>query len=129
MNQPYRQSNQNRQYRQGPPQEVIPPSAEPDRLRWEPIFFPDSPESGQQTRGPGPGRRASWLPGVVALGFFLVAIIMVITFLPEIRAFFSTMDDIGSRDPRAQLRGLIAVGLIGVTVVAVVRILANNKRA
>ena len=44
----------------------------------------------------------------------------------SIAAFLSTIDQVGSGTPDEQVRGLLAVGLLGVIVVSIVRILVRK---
>ena len=63
---------------------------------------------------------------VAALGF--AALIVLLRSLPEIAAFLSTLDAIGSNTtPEDKLKGFIAAGFLGVCLVAIVRILVSQR--
>ena len=71
--------------------------------------------------------RILWSNVVVFL-LAIVAVVVVVKMLPQIAAFLATMREIGpGNDPADQTLGLIAVGLTGVTIVAIVKILTNRR--
>ncbi len=65
---------------------------------------------------------------VISLALVVFAFVTGLRYLPEIGGFLSTLSHIGPRgDPEQRIFGLMAFGLILVTVVGVIRILTNNK--
>ena len=65
---------------------------------------------------------------VIALALVVFALVVGLRHLPEISEFISTLSHVGPRgDPEQRTLGLMAFGLIMVTVVAVVRILVDRK--
>ena len=65
---------------------------------------------------------------VIVLVLAAFALVIGLRNLPAIGAFLSTVSHIGPRgDPEQRIFGLMSFGLIMVTIVAVVRILVNNK--
>ncbi len=72
--------------------------------------------------------RIRW-SNVVALGLVLVALWIALLMSTEIAAFLSTLGDIGpGHTPDQQLKGLMAFGLLAVTLVALIRLLLHNDR-
>ena len=64
---------------------------------------------------------------IVALALLVFALVVVVHALPEITEFLSTMRHMGpSGDRDDRMFGLMAFGLVALTVVAVVRILKAN---
>lgn len=66
---------------------------------------------------------------LIALALLIFALVLTIKNLPEIVAFLSTMNDIGPgngyrREDRVM--GLMCLGLIVITIVAIVKILTTN---
>lgn len=65
---------------------------------------------------------------LIALVLTAFALLVGLRHLPEISEFLSTVSHIGPRgDPEQRIFGLMAFGLIMVTIVAVVRILVDRK--
>ena len=65
---------------------------------------------------------------VIALALVVFALVIGLKHLPRISEFLSTVSHIGPRgDPDQRISGLIAFGLIMITIVAVVRILVDRK--
>ena len=65
---------------------------------------------------------------VMALALIVFALVVGLRHLPEITDFLSTISHIGPHgDPKQRVFGIMAFGLIMVTVVAVVRILVDRK--
>jgi len=65
---------------------------------------------------------------VIAFGMALAALAIVMTHGQEMAAFLHAMKDVGpGHTPEEQVVGLIACGLIFVFVVALVRILTNDR--
>ncbi len=65
---------------------------------------------------------------VVVLALVVFALVIGLRFLPEIGGLLSTLSQVRPHgDPQQRVLGLMAFGLICVTLVAVVRILVNNK--
>ena len=65
---------------------------------------------------------------VIALALVVFALVVGLRHLPEIGEFLSTISHIGPRgDPQQRTSGLMAFGLIMVTIVAVIRILVDRK--
>lgn len=63
---------------------------------------------------------------VVATVFALIGLVVLIKFWPAITAFLSTMERVGPGNPREeQMLGAVAFGLIGVVIVALVKILTH----
>ena len=66
---------------------------------------------------------------LIAFAMAIVAFWVAVKLLPEIRAFLATMRDLGpGHDPDDRTLGLIAVGLLGAVLVAIVRILVSSNR-
>ena len=66
---------------------------------------------------------------VVAFVFLITALVIFVMNADAIASFLATIKDIGpNHSPEQQLRGLLAFGLIGVIIVAVVRIVVANNR-
>ena len=100
----------------------------PDRLVWHPIFprgirehEPFRPrEHIRQGRG--------WLHWLVVLTLLATAAWLALSYHTEMSVFLSNMTRIGpGHPPEDQVKGLIAFGLIGVTLVAIVRILRDHQ--
>ena len=65
---------------------------------------------------------------VMALALVVFALVVGLRQLPEITDFLSTVSHIGPHgDPEQRTLGLMAFGLIMITIVAVVRILVDRK--
>lgn len=98
--------------------EIEPP---PDRLVWNPIVVPTE----QEESAPLEDRSGRRLRGWVVLAMFFTIIIVALRWFTSIYAFLSSMGDIGSRGRTMEEKtvGLIAFGLCGIFVVAIVRIL------
>jgi hypothetical protein len=66
---------------------------------------------------------------VFAFALLLIALVAAFKMRHEIGAFFSTMGHIGpGHTPDEQVTGLIAAGLIGVLIVAIVKILTSGRK-
>ena len=63
---------------------------------------------------------------VFLAGLLVVGVIVAVKRAPEIRAFLATTHQIGVGNPNDQIKGLLAVGLLGVIVVCVARILTRS---
>lgn len=63
---------------------------------------------------------------VVLAGLLVAGVIVAIKGAPQIGAFLATADQIGVGNPNDQVKGLLAVGLLGVIVVCVARILIQG---
>ena len=64
---------------------------------------------------------------VFLAGLLVVGVIVAIQGAPQIGAFLATIDQIGVGNPDDQVKGLLAVGLLGVIVVCVARILVQKN--
>ncbi len=65
---------------------------------------------------------------VIALALAVFALVVGLRHLPEISEFISAVSHIGPRgDPEQRIFGLMAFGLMMITIVAVVRILVDRK--
>lgn len=112
-----------RRYRQRPETR-----RERDPLHWEPIFpEPDAYHDSGPHVQPG-----SWLSrhlaGLVVFVLLAGGLLGGWLYLPEIRLFLASMGHIGpGNSPEEQVKGLIAVGLLGATIVSVVRILTHER--
>ena len=72
--------------------------------------------------------RLKW-PNIFALTLILVALMTVLRFSDHLRQTISTLPAIGpGYPPEDRTVGLLVLGLIGVTIVAVTRILAAGQR-
>ncbi len=98
----------------------------PDRLRWQPIYPQDIETDNPLQPEPVVQRLGRRMPGLVALVFLAAGIAIVVMYYPYMAAFLSTMTQVGSGTPDEQVRGLLAVGFLGVIVVAIVRILTRK---
>lgn len=68
------------------------------------------------------------LDNVIVAGLAFTAFLIFIFNLPEIRAFLETLDSIGGHaSEKEKFQGFIAVGFLGICLVAMVRILVNSK--
>ena len=103
----------------------LPPQVhDPDRLKWQPLFANQTKVRNRADRQGNP----SWVAYMVVIALIIIAVFAGLTYPQEVKACLSTMADIGSNDAEAQIKGLLVVGLIGVVLVAVVRILTNQNR-
>lgn len=104
----------------------------PVRIPGEIIDTIDIPPDGRHpghriyvVRDPTPRKRA-W-PRLIALGLFLIAVIFTLTHLDSIRAFFETIGNIGKGDLNSDIKGLLAVGFLGVVFVAIARLCFQSE--
>jgi hypothetical protein len=66
---------------------------------------------------------------IIAFVLLLIALVLLVKCLPEITAFMASMKHLGpSHSTDDKVFGLIAFGLVGVLLVAIVRILSNNSK-
>ena len=66
---------------------------------------------------------------IIALILLVIAALLAIKLLPAIAAFLASMKDIGPGHTRDEKTfGLIALGLVGMLLVAVVRILSRGSK-
>ena len=73
-----------------------------------------------QPTGSKRGRLVVWL-------FLGIAAWLGISHLADIKAFFSTIDDIGSSNPESQIKGLVSFGVICVAMLAALKIVLNAQ--
>ncbi len=97
-----------------------------DRLVHHPLFL-DGDEQRQTLEQELPRRRSRW-PGIVAFALAAVALLIVLRNWPFIQAFLATMGGIGSRSPGAQVKGLVSVGVVLVSILAALRIVLDSNR-
>lgn len=65
---------------------------------------------------------------IIALILLVISAVLAVRFLPAMMSFLSTMKDIGpGHTTDDKTIGLIAFGLVGITLVAVVRILTTRN--
>ena len=64
---------------------------------------------------------------IVALALMIVLLVILWKAAPEIRMFLGSMRDIGPGPPEDMAMGLVAFALIGILVVAIVRILVSGR--
>ena len=97
------------------------------RLVYRPIF---RDEQGGSAPRPPPSRRdgsgRSW-SGLFAFALLLIAAVVILLNLDEIKAFFATMEDAGSHDPVRQFKGLATFGIVVVSILAAMRIALNRR--
>lgn len=103
------------------------PRQGPDRLRWHPIYPQQTEPGNTAPQPPVQPRQGSNIAGLVALVFLGIAVALGVTQHEHIAAFLRTVDSIGSGTPEQQTRGLVAVGLIGVLIVAIVRMVTRKN--
>lgn len=102
------------------------PGPPPDPLRWRP-YFPQERTPSREVESSNSKRASNWLPGVIVLLLLAVGVWLAVAFLPQIGLFLASMQHVGSgHPPEERLTGFLAVGFIGVVIVAVVRILTRN---
>lgn len=66
---------------------------------------------------------------VIAFAMVVFALVVFLKTYPQMAAFFAAMNDIGpGHDPDEQVRGLVAFGLIALTIVGIVKIVVNGGR-
>ena len=68
-------------------------------------------------------------PNVVAMGLAILAVVLAVRHQPAIHATLATVGDIGPGfSPEEQTRGLVVLGVILVSGVAIVRLLIEANR-
>ena len=94
-----------------------------DRVQWQPLF--DLPEPARQD--PVPAKRCCRCKSAVVLGMLLLAGLLLLIHGDSMLAFLKSMQAIGpGNTDEDKAWGLVALSLVGILIVAVVRILTSR---